>query len=47
MLRTAVNVTGDATVATVVAKSERQLDLDVYHDLDAGMVDGEVSERTA
>jgi len=47
MLRTAVNVTGDATVATVVAKSEGQLDLDVYHDPDAGMVDGEVSERIA
>jgi Na+/H+-dicarboxylate symporter len=27
MLRTAVNVTGDATVATVVAHSEGQLDL--------------------
>ena len=29
MLRTAVNVTGDATVATVVASSENQLDRDV------------------
>jgi Na+/H+-dicarboxylate symporter len=47
MLRTAVNVTGDATVATVVAKSEGQLDLDVYHDPEAGLAIDEVSERTA
>ena len=31
MLRTAVNVTGDATVATVVASSENQLDRDVFN----------------
>ena len=34
MLRTAVNVTGDATVATVVASSENQLDRDVFNALD-------------
>lgn len=31
MLRTAVNVTGDATVATVVASSENQIDRDVFN----------------
>ena len=30
MIRTAVNVTGDAMVATVVAHSEKELDLAVY-----------------
>ena len=32
MTRTAVNVSGDAMVTTVVAHSEELLDLDVYHD---------------
>ena len=31
MTRTAVNVTGDAVVTTVVAKSEGELDTDIYH----------------
>ena len=31
MARTAVNVTGDATIAVVVANSEKQIDLDVYN----------------
>jgi Na+/H+-dicarboxylate symporter len=39
MLRTSVNVTGDATVATVVAKSEGQLDMQVYLDPNAGLAD--------
>jgi Na+/H+-dicarboxylate symporter len=34
MLRTAVNVTGDAMVATVVARSEGDLDLDIYNSAD-------------
>jgi Na+/H+-dicarboxylate symporter len=38
MLRTAVNVTGDGMVATVVANSENDLDLDVFADPDAGQV---------
>jgi Na+/H+-dicarboxylate symporter len=38
MLRTAVNVTGDGMVATVVARSEDDLDMDVYLDPDAGAV---------
>ena len=32
MLRTAVNVTGDGAVATIVASSEDQLDQEVYRD---------------
>ena len=31
MMRTAVNVTGDATVSLVVGKSEGALDLDVFN----------------
>lgn len=38
MLRTAVNVTGDGMVATVVARSEDDLDLEVFADPDAGRV---------
>lgn len=38
MMRTAVNVTGDATVACIVAKSEKQLDAAVFNDPDAGLV---------
>jgi Na+/H+-dicarboxylate symporter len=36
MLRTAVNVTGDATVATIVASSEGQLDREVFNASEAG-----------
>ncbi|WP_099035888.1 dicarboxylate/amino acid:cation symporter [Lacimicrobium alkaliphilum] len=36
MTRTAVNVTGDCTVATIVAKSEGELDEARYNDPDAG-----------
>ena len=32
MVRTAVNVTGDATVATIVAYKEDQLDMSIYND---------------
>ncbi len=39
MVRTAVNVSGDAVVSTVVAKSEGKLDVDVYNDPDAGAFD--------
>lgn len=39
MLRTAVNITGDATVATVVARSENDLDLAVFEDPYAGRQD--------
>lgn len=36
MTRTAVNITGDAAVTTIVAKSEQDLDLAVYDDPNAG-----------
>lgn len=39
MVRTSVNVTGDAVVSTIVAKSESRLDVDIYNDPDAGMLD--------
>ena len=42
MMRTAVNVAGDAMVACVVARSEGQLDRDVFEDPDAGRVVEEV-----
>ena len=38
MMRTAVNVTGDGMVATTVASSEGELDLEVFNDPDAGAV---------
>lgn len=38
MMRTAVNVTGDGMVATVVAASENELDLDKFNDPDAGRI---------
>lgn len=37
MVRTAVNVSGDAVVSTIVAKSEGKLDVSVYNDPLAGM----------
>lgn len=40
MLRTAVNISGDAVVSTIVAKNENKLDLAVYNDPEAGMVTG-------
>ena len=39
MIRTAVNITGDAVVSTIVAKSEGKLDQAVFDDPDAGMID--------
>ncbi len=39
MIRTSVNVSGDAAVSTIVAKSEGQLELAVYNNPDAGSVD--------
>ena len=40
MLRTAVNVTGDGTVSTIVARSENELDLETFENPQAGMVIG-------
>lgn len=39
MIRTAVNVSGDAVVSSIVAKSEGCLNLAVYDDINAGVVD--------
>ncbi|MCK5902804.1 MAG: dicarboxylate/amino acid:cation symporter [Cocleimonas sp.] len=39
MIRTAVNVSGDATVSSIVAKSEGKLDVNVYNDPNAGVLD--------
>jgi len=38
MIRTAVNVTGDAAITTIVARSEDSIDMDVFEDPDAGSV---------
>lgn len=38
MVRTAVNVTGDAVVTSVVAKSENRIDLSIYQDPQAGVI---------
>lgn len=38
MMRTSVNVVGDGTVASIVAKSENDLDMAVFDDPDAGRV---------
>ncbi len=40
MMRTAVNVVGDGTVATIVARSEDDLDMAVFENPDAGRVIG-------
>lgn len=49
MMRTAVNVTGDGAVSTIVARSEGRIDLDVFADPDAGRVfaDGEIPAAPA
>ena len=38
MTRTVVNITGDSMVTTVVAKSEGELDLDIFDDPKAGVI---------
>jgi Na+/H+-dicarboxylate symporter len=48
MTRTAVNVTGDGVVTVIVAKSEGRIDLDVYNDPNAGLVEEvHIDERAA
>ena len=41
MIRTAVNVTGDAAVSVIVAKSEKKLDESLYDDPEAGILEEE------
>ena len=38
MLRTVVNITGDATVTCVVASTENNIDQDLFHDPEAGVI---------
>lgn len=38
MIRTAVNITGDAVVSTIVAKGEGKVDMAVFNDPDAGLL---------
>ncbi len=38
MTRIAVNVSGDATVSVIVAKSEKKLDETIYDDPNAGLI---------
>ncbi|MEM7704674.1 MAG: dicarboxylate/amino acid:cation symporter [Pseudomonadota bacterium] len=40
MMRTVVNITGDAAVTTVVAHSENEMDTARFNDPDAGTIDG-------
>lgn len=44
MIRTVVNITGDAVVSTIVAKTEGKLDMAVYNDPDAGILDEQTLE---
>ncbi|MES0371831.1 MAG: cation:dicarboxylase symporter family transporter, partial [Mariprofundaceae bacterium] len=39
MIRTAVNITGDAAVTTIVARSEKTISMQVFNDPDAGSVE--------
>ncbi len=39
MIRTAVNITGDAAVTTIVARSENSIDMALFNDPDAGSVE--------
>jgi Na+/H+-dicarboxylate symporter len=39
MIRTAVNITGDAVVTTIVAKGEGKVDLDVFENPNAGVIE--------
>ncbi|MRI59005.1 MAG: dicarboxylate/amino acid:cation symporter [Epsilonproteobacteria bacterium] len=38
MVRTAVNVSGDAVVSVIVGKSENKFDINIYNDPNAGMI---------
>jgi len=38
MIRTAVNITGDATVTCIVARSENNIDDDIFQNPDAGII---------
>jgi Na+/H+-dicarboxylate symporter len=44
MIRTAVNVSGDVVVSSIVAKSEGKLNVDVFNDPNAGVFDESETE---
>jgi Na+/H+-dicarboxylate symporter len=46
MLRTAVNVTGDATVSVIVASKEGNLDKSIYQDMNADILTDVIDEAT-
>jgi Na+/H+-dicarboxylate symporter len=39
MIRTAVNITGDAAITVIAARSENSIDMEVFNDPDAGSVE--------
>lgn len=39
MLRTSVNVTGDIVVSSIIANSENKMDMSIFNDPDAGIID--------
>ena len=39
MMRTAVNITGDAAVTCIIARSENALDEEIFNDPDAGQIE--------
>jgi len=39
MIRTAINVTGDAAITTIVARSENSIDMDVFNNPEAGSIE--------
>ncbi len=39
MMRTAVNVTGDSAITTIVARSENTINMNTYNDPDAGVIE--------
>jgi Na+/H+-dicarboxylate symporter len=41
MIRTSVNISGDAVVSTIVAKGEGQLNLETFYDVNAGLIEEE------
>ena len=46
MIRTAVNITGDSVVTCIVAKSENEMDIDVFNDPNAGAKEEELHIST-
>lgn len=42
MMRTAVNITGDATVTSIVAKTENAFDHATFEDPEAGVIEGDI-----